>query len=230
MNDQLTLDVQLRSDWNFDNFHIAENQQVVSYLQNINKQWTSIFIWGEQASGKTHLLNALCHDYQFKHPEVSLVYLPLAEDYDFSASCLDGLESCDLVCIDDIDKMLANDEWEQSLFHFINRMKDNERALVLSSSQPLKKLTINLPDLRSRLSEALNLELKPLKGDDLLTVLNQKAFERGIRLDEEVLAYIEKRGPRSMSSLVDLLDTLDKESLKEKRVITVPFLKKFVSW
>jgi DnaA family protein len=230
MNDQLTLDVQLRLDWNFDNFISGENIQIISALKKIKNESASYFIWGKKGSGKTHLLNALCHDFQSRFPEASLAYLPLGEDFDFPTSCLDGLESCDLVCIENIDAVMGNNEWEQALFHFLNRMNDRERIIFISSNKPLTRLSVALPDLKSRISAALNFELKALKDDQVFVALRIKAIERGIKLDEDVLNYIEKRGPRDLLSLVNVLDTLDRESLKEKRAITVPFLKNYTDW
>jgi len=71
MNDQLTLDVQLRLDWNFDNFISGENIQIISSLKKIKNESASYFLWGKKGSGKTHLLNALCHDFQSRFPEAS---------------------------------------------------------------------------------------------------------------------------------------------------------------
>lgn len=230
MNDQLILDIQLRSDWQFDNFILGENTQLLEHLKSIEESYAFYFVWGINGSGKTHLLNALCHDFQFRFPYVSLVYLPLGGEINFPPSCLEGLENCQMVCIDNIDAVLGDKEWEHALFHFLNRMKDSERVTVLSASQHLSQLKIDLPDLKSRIGAALNFELKPLKNDQAMLALKQKAVERGIKLDEEVLSYIEKRGPRNMNKLVEFLNILDAESLKEKRVITVPFLKKLVTW
>lgn len=230
MNDQLLLDIQLRSDWKFDNFLAGENTQLLESLKSIEQGYSCYFLWGVEACGKTHLLNALCHDFQFHHPNAALLYLPLGGDVAFPSSCLEGLETCELVCIDNIDVVLSNKEWEQALFHFLNRMQDSEHVVILSASQRLSNLTINLPDLKSRLGAALQFELKALKNEQSVQALKQQALERGIKLDDEVVNYIEKRGPRNMRDLISLLDTLDKASLKEKRTITVPFLKKWVSW
>lgn len=230
MKDQLLLDIQLRSDWRFDNFLTGDNSQLLETLKTIEPGYGCYFLWGSDACGKTHLLNALCHDFQFRYPSTSLLYLPLGGDIDFPSTCLEGLESCQLVCIDNVDAVFGNKQWERALFHFLNRMQDREQLVILSASQHLSALSINLPDLKSRIGAALQFELKPLKNEQSVYALKQKAFERGMKIDDEVLHYIEKRGPRNMADLIALLDKLDKESLKEKRTITVPFLKKWVSW
>jgi len=80
MNDQLVLDIQLRSDLKFDNFLLGDNEQVLTNIKNIQKEHDCYFLWGVKGSGKTHLLNALCHDFQHRFPDTSLAYLPLGED------------------------------------------------------------------------------------------------------------------------------------------------------
>ena len=75
--------------------------------------------------------------------------------------------------------------------------KDQEKLIVLTSTITSKALPVKLPDLKSRLNEILSFELHVLKGSDLLQAFVTKALNIGIRLDEDVQAYVEKRGPRN---------------------------------
>jgi DnaA family protein len=45
-----------------------------------------------------------------------------------------------------------------------------------------------------------------------------------------VASYISDRGPRTLVDLLDLLDQLDTASLIEKRALSIPFVKKTLSW
>jgi len=231
-NDQLTLDIQLCADFQFENFVQGNNQQLIEQLQNLSELSSGVFLWGTQSSGKTHLLNALCQRYQKNNTSAQVMYLPLGAD--IVPESLDGMEQCALVCLDNLDRVFEQhtdqSAWEQALFNFINRMSDLGKYFVLCSSLPLAELNILLPDLQSRLGAALHFEVVALDADHAIELFCLKAKERGIGLEQGVLSYMAKRGPRDVKSLLLLLDVLDEQSLKAKKVITVPFLKQCIDW
>lgn len=228
MNDQLTLDVFLRTDKHFENFVTGENSLLVKNLKESEND--GFFIWGKKGAGKSHLLNAVSCLKQKQFQDKSVVLLPLSSDESFPPEILQGLESCALVCIDDIDVVMNDEAWEQALFHLINRMKDTESILLVSSSLPLANLPIKLVDLKTRLGQLLNYELLPLSDSGRREALQQHAYEKGMRLEQEVLNYIMLRGPRNMTDLMAFLELVEKASLKERRQVTIPFIKQVVDW
>lgn len=231
---QLTLDIALRNEWRFDNFEVGENLQLLEKLKTINTHDFCYYLWGAQSSGKTHLLNALCQYFQemrkAENKSNHLAYLSLAQPFMYTVEILEGLEAYPLVCIDNVDQIFANSEWELALFKLFNQLRDRDGILVLSAASPLSEYSIQLPDLKSRLSSALVFQIKPLDDESKARLLQQMARERGIKLEAEVIEFILNRGSRSMSELINLLDTLDQESLKQKRMITIPFVKSIFSW
>ncbi|MGU2568375.1 HdaA/DnaA family protein, partial [Pseudomonas aeruginosa] len=52
----------------------------------------------------------------------------------------------------------------------------------------------------------------------------------GLHLTDEVGRFILNRGSRSMNSLFDLLEQLDRASLQAQRKLTIPFLKETLGW
>ena len=57
----------------------------------------------------------------------------------------------------------------------------------------------------------------------------EKAAEKGINVSSEVAEYIIHRVTRGMSELTEILEQLDEASLREKRKITIPFVKQILS-
>jgi DnaA family protein len=228
MKDQLTLDVHLRADKRFDNFVSGANKQLLEHLTQAKQSERGFYIWGTEGLGKSHLLHALgvWHQENFEAP---VAILPLKEDI-FPPESLQGLEVCQLVCIDDLDSVVGHEEWEQALFHLINRLIDNDRLLLVSSSEPLSRLAVKTPDLKSRLGNLVNYELRPLDDEERTQALALRALEKGIKLEQEVLNYISLRGPRDMSLLMTSLKKLEEASLKEKRLVTKPFVKEVLAW
>ena len=223
MSQQLTLGIRLRDDATFENYFSGKNQQVVHNLQMQTEPY--VFLFGSKGTGKSHLLQAACH--QKGKEGLPVVYLPLTEA-GLMPGMLDGLETMALVALDDIQLVLSNDEWERALFNLYNRVREKGGALLVSSDQPLAALDIKLDDLRSRLSWGPVFQLNTLSDSEKQQALQQRAMRRGLNLSDDVVAYLLKRSPRDMNSLFDLFDKLDHASMVEKRKITIPFIKDYL--
>jgi DnaA regulatory inactivator Hda len=127
------------------------------------------------------------------------VYLPLAEVVEHGTALLDNLEQCELVCLDDLDAVAGNREWEEALFHLFNRLRDSGRRLLLAAATSPRELPMKLPDLHSRLTLALVFQLQSLSDEDKLRALQLRASRRGLHLSDEVGRFILTRGERSIS-------------------------------
>ena len=138
---------------------------------------------------------------------------------------LDGLEQLSLVCLDDIDSIAGNEEWEQAIFHLYNRLRDLHTPLLITAGNSPKGSSIKLADLKSRLAWDHVFHLKVLEEKATLRALQKRANSRGFDLSEEVADYLFKRVARDMHSLFQLLDKLDQASLIAKKKLTIPFVK-----
>jgi DnaA family protein len=205
----------------FEDYLPGPNRAVVSALQDmLHSRGACLFIHGAQGSGKTHLLNATCN---FARDQgQGAFYLGLAHVPENAAAGLAGLESMDLVCIDDIDRAAGNPAWENPLFHFFNQIRSHGGRMVVSSSCPLSSMAFQLPDLASRLAWGLRLQLEPLDDRDKMEVLRRKAMAAGFELPAEVARYLLSRESRNLASLVNGLEAIRREALRQKRRITLP--------
>ena len=117
MEQQLTLSIHLRDDATFDNYFSAQNEQVVHNLNNQNEPY--VFLYGMNGTGKSHLLQAACH--QAGKAGLPVAYLPLAEE-SLMPAMLDGLENMSLIALDDIQEVMGDEDWEQALFNLYNQI------------------------------------------------------------------------------------------------------------
>ena len=106
----------------------------------------NIYIWGKPNSGKSHILQAVCHLAARKHQR-TVSYIPLQQHAQFKPEILDGMENLDLVCIDDIYLIAGHIAWEKALFDFYNRMYERQKSLLISGNCNPRILDIALPDL-----------------------------------------------------------------------------------
>lgn len=226
---QLTLNVQLRDEATLDNFYCAEsNQQMVAALRSQPDSTGEpfIYLFGPTDSGKSHLLQGACHLLGS-----SSLYLPLAELTGFDPrQVLHGVESMALVCLDDIDTVMGNEQWELALFDFFNRARDAGCRLLFSAQAAPRVVQVELPDLHSRLSWGSVYQLQSADDEVKQEIFCFRAARRGLQVPLEVASYIVSRAPRALTALLDLLDQLDAASLAEQRSLSIPFVKQQLGW
>jgi len=227
---QLALAVQLSDEETFTCFFGEKNTEVLEQLstfiygnEQTQEQPTSTYLFGASGSGKTHLLHASCTYAEQKG--LSSLCLSFSDLTEFSVDVLDGLESIDVICLDDIQYIAEDEEWQRAVFDLYNRVSEQNKRLIIAGNKDIQSLGITLPDLVSRLSWGYVVQPKMLDDNEKLLVLQYRARQRGIFLSDDVAKYLLNHLSREMKSLIISLDTLDKASIIAQRKITIPFIK-----
>jgi len=222
---QLPLALTLRNSARFDSYFPGENREVVSGLELAaeGRGESLIYLAGAAGTGKTHLLQAVCHHAaQSNH---STTYLPMRELLELSPAIFEGLEHMDLVCLDDIDVIAGRQDWEGAMFNLFNRVRDAGNTLLVAADRRPHQAGFSLPDLKSRLGWGVTYVLRPLDEETVRAALSDGAQRRGLELPEETARYLLRRFPRDLVTLFDLLDQLDQAALVAQRRLTIPFIK-----
>jgi len=224
---QLALPVQLRDDATLENFCFTPRLAALRGLLLQPGEEQFLYVHGPAGSGRSHLLQAACHE----RAAGTAVYLPLAELRELPPEAvLDGVESLALVCLDDLQAVAAEPAWEEALFHFINRAREQGTCVLVAAAAAPGQLGIGLPDLVSRLAWGLVFQLQAPTDDEKQQILLFRAGRRGLRMDAEAARYILSRAPRDMAGLMALLETLDRDSIALQRALTIPFIKTRLGW
>lgn len=225
MNKQLALAIRLNDEATMSDFCWGDNRLLQEQLQKTLSGHGErfLYLWGSSGSGKSHLLQACCQELTHSH---SAIYLPLSDLKEWGPDILEGINEQTLITIDDIDAVGMDKAWEEALFHLYNRIRDNERTiLIISGKQTPANLSLSLPDLRSRLSWGLVIKLAELNDEDKIDTLKMHAKKRGFELPKSVGRFLINRCARNMHDLHTLLNRLDEASLIAQRKITIPFVK-----
>ncbi|WP_374088252.1 DnaA regulatory inactivator Hda [Methylomicrobium lacus] len=228
MAKQLPLQFVFRANQTFQDFFPGANSAVLNHLQRCvaGSGETFIFLWGQSGLGKSHLLQACCHEAQ--KLGLSSFYFDLQQAAGASAELLNGLEALELVCLDNVEKMEGLANWELALFNFFNRHRDLGHRLIISSNVGPKALAIELPDLKTRLNWGLALHIATPDDKGRIAALEYKARRMGLEISPQAGRFLLNRADRDMASLWRLLDNLDQASLSAKRKLTIPFLKQIL--
>lgn len=229
MTQQLALDLNLPVFATFENFIKGANVELVNFLSEIfvDRRESYTYIWGAASTGKTHLLHACCNKIVAKGERA--FYLDLSMIEELQPEILSGLETYDLICLDNIPAVIAYKNWQEKLFYFYNRCRDKGARLLISADRAPASLKLELADLQSRLSWGLILHLEELTDAEKIMGLQIQAKLKGINLTDEVGLYILSHHSRDMQKLMRLLDRIDKQTLIEKRRVTIPFLKSLIN-
>jgi DnaA family protein len=208
-------------------FHWGDNLALKHHLTYLNKQKDDqfIYIWGSQGSGTTHLLQTIADHYSLNNPSI---YIPLNMAESITPSCLENLELQSVVSLDDIGFIKHQSQWEEGIFHLYNRIRQTQNTLlVISGDLPPHQIGLKLPDLVSRLQWGLCWQLKEPSDETKMAILMNIANKKGFELPPSVAQYLLSRNERNLSSLMTILEKLDVYSIEaQRRVITIPFLKK----
>lgn len=214
--------------FSFELYWPGPNTQPIEYLRRVAVELPAglVYVWGDRGTGKSHLLQACCTLAATARRKP--IYIPFAERAHIGADMLGGIELLDLVCLDDIDTITGDAEWELATFNLYNRMAATGRTLIVSAQSSPAGLPLQLPDLQSRLAAGVTWHLLPLDETERLQALQQRARVRGFELPDEVMDYLAKRVARDMHSLFDWLDRLDQATLVSKKKLTVPFVRELL--
>jgi DnaA family protein len=183
----------------FASFHAAGNETLLATLQRLaaGEGGEGCWLWGGVSTGKTHLLQAVCDSAGDQS-----IYVPLAILADAGPDILEGLARRLIVCIDDVDVVAGDADWELALFSLFNDLQDQGNQLVVSAAAAPREC-----------------------GFRLAAALQLRAGHRGIDLPDETAVYLLRRVSRDMASLYAMLDRLDLEALRAKRRLTIPFVR-----
>lgn len=209
---QLALNFRLREDATFSNFvgGVADRVRQTAGYQ---------LLVGPAASGKSHLLQAVCHEY----PAGNGIYLCDLTDHE--PDILSNLDGYAAICLDDVDQVVGRRDWEERLFDVINAAVRDQRRLVMSSTVPAGQMKFALPDVASRVRAAMALDVPAPDELSKVRILKHRALVRGYELSDEVVRFLIARVARDLPYLLGLLDRLEQESLRQQRRLTVPFVK-----
>jgi DnaA family protein len=226
---QLPLHFEFRANQTFDDFFPGSNLEVINHLKKSTEGNGErlFFLWGQSGQGKSHLLQACCH--QAQSQQLSSFYFALSAFELPDSAMLSGLDKLDIICFDNIQHIAGNPAWELAFFNFFNLHRDQGHTLILSASCPPNEIAIQLPDLKTRLNWGLTLKIQPLSDEERITALIFKAGQMGFEISPQVGRFLLTHYIRDLSSLWVLLTKLDRASLAAKRKLTLPFLKQILS-
>ena len=224
---QLILPFQVNQKASFENFFCSrDNLNLITRLSDIivSKSTHEIIINGEEGSGKSFLMQAICNELSLK--DKKFAFIPMHKAINMDVDIFQNLASLDLVCIDDLQLILSDRDWETALFNLINECQQFDCSLIISigTNESLESVTF-LPDLLSRIKRMENMTIQAVKTDQLQQALKFVSAQLDITIEKAELDFLLKHQTRKFSLLVENLLLLDQQAASLKRRITIPLIK-----
>jgi DnaA-homolog protein len=216
---QMALDIGLKPVASLSSFLAGPNVAALEHL----KLWASsamrspvpTYLWGESASGKTHLLKAVREALRGQGAQVGWIDAQVHEPPEFNPAW-------SAVILDDVHLYTAVQQ--HAAFNWFINAQTEQRWVLAAGTLPPADLQLR-DDLRTRLGWGHVYALKVLTEQERRAVLRQEADARGVFLGDEVMDFMLTRFSRDLRSLMQLLQQLDGYALSTKRAITIPLIK-----
>jgi len=216
---QLTLPLDPAPATSFETFHVSDTNAVAHRSVRALVEGASadrqILVWGARGAGKSHLLSAACQTVSAQGYRIA--YLPgeLAGHRD----ALVGLEQCELVCIDDLQRL--GHEAEIELCHCMERCRAAGTMLLFAADRPPEELGFERAELVARLDLGPRFRVGALAGESLRAALKTGAARRSVPLGDDVLDFLLRRFEPDMQVLQPIVERLVDVALGERKRLTV---------
>lgn len=199
----------------YDNFIVGANAAAVAALQApAAGNAAPVYLWGAAGVGKSHLLAARAH---------GAGALRCAAG---RAAPWPWQEGSTLVVLDDCEAY--DDTQQHAAFALFVEAAAAGVPVVAAGRLPPVDLPVR-EDLRTRLGWGLVFHVQPASDADARNALQREAHTRGMSLPDDVLDYLLTHFARDLGSLMGWLDALDRQSLSEKRLVSLALLKRMLA-
>lgn len=201
-------------DARLDNFFFTQKNiiiesEIAQFVASDEKQ--EIFIYGDNSSGKTFLLNSILNATSDKLQ--SGIYIDLGNIIS-DKRIFDHLTEQSLICLDNIDQ--CNEDLQLSIFNLINETKYSDTKLIITSKKHISEVVV-FADLKSRLQHMKFFTLHMIADDEVIHVLEFISKKLDLNLNYEIFNFLATRVKRDFSYMKRFLIDFDKFLYAEKK-------------
>lgn len=214
--------------FSFDNFIIGSSNKFaftacMAVAQKDTIVYNPLIIYGPSGVGKTHLLLAIKNYIKKQYPFKRVEY---TRGEDFTNQLIDALQKgkagmnmledfrekyrkADVLLIDDIHFIAGKEQTQEEFFNTFNTLYQSNKQIVVTLDRPLKEIKTLDDRIRSRLSAGLFADITPPDFETRVGIINKKAEQANITLNENLVYYIAehiKKNTRQLEGVVKKLE------------------------
>jgi DnaA family protein len=213
----------------FDEFVAGDNPQALQHVVALAaglaggpagpRRFSMTYLWGAPGGGKSHLLAAAGAEVQAAGARVIAVGPDTQMPWPAIADAV-------LLVLDDCERL--DESRQQAAFAALVDAQAESVAVLAAGRLPPVDLPLR-DDLRSRLGWGHVFALRPLSEAQVRATVRQAADRRGIFLGDEVMDFLMTRFPRDLTTLMGLVDHIDRYSMAQKRPVTLTLVRRMLA-
>jgi chromosomal replication initiator protein len=200
--EQIALNLNRR--YTFDRFVVGDNSQLAAaacraVAESPARSYNPLFLYGGVGLGKTHLMHAIGNHMLQAGTGRRVAYITSEE---FTNDLVGSIRSSsmddfrhryrrvDLLLVDDVHFIGGKDRTQEEFFHTFNALYDARKQIVLASDRPPKELKGLEDRILSRFDWGLVADIRPPDYETRIAILQKKADDDDLVLDEDVIDFI----------------------------------------
>jgi len=215
--------LQLNVDYDFENFVVGPGNRLAHAAASAiadapGTTYNPFFVHGDVGLGKTHLLQAICHETRRRGSVKNISYISCET---FTNHFIEAVERgalqqfryryrhVDMLLIDDIQFLAERDRSQEEFFHTFNTLHQSQRQIILSADCSPAEIPSLENRLISRFKSGLVASIDPPCLETRIAIVRKKAKLRCIEIDEDVVSLIASRIETNIRDIEGALVRLD---------------------
>ena len=197
-------DVVLNPHYLFDNFVPGPSNNfayaaAVAVADSPGKSYNPLFLHGSVGLGKTHLLQAVCHQLIERRPAMRILYLSCETftNHFVTAVANGELDSfrfryrhVDVLLIDDIHFLANRERTQEEFFHTFNTLYNANKQIILSSDSNPAEIPTLEERLVSRFKWGVVARIDLPVYETRVAIITRKVKMHGVTFSDEVIGYL----------------------------------------
>lgn len=225
----------LNSRYTFERFVVGSNSQLAAAASRGVADrpatiYNPLFIYGDTGLGKTHLMHAVGNAILGRSPDTRIAYITSEQFTNEMISAIQDSRTpqfrqryrkIDVLLVDDVHFLGNKEGTQEEFFHTFNALYNAHKQIVLTSDRSPQEIPGLQERLVSRFEWGLVTDIKPPDFETRVAILQKKAAEDNLLIDEDVIEFIARNRKTSVRQLEGAVIKLLAYSSLTRREMTI---------
>ena len=210
----------MREEYTFENFVAgSENDEALKLAKEVclNGETSPLFIVGEIATGKTHLMQAIANEYKINNPVSVVEYMSCETLINCYVDSLrsrqhhqfrERFRSVDILLIEDIEFLSRGRQIQEEFYNIFNHLNNENKQIVLSSLNSPRKIKGLDERLASRFSSGVILNLKHSSIQSRLKIIEKRLYKENSLVSDNILILLAEELSLDTRSMLGVLTNI----------------------
>jgi len=202
-------------EYTFENFVVGPSNKFAhaaaqAVAANPGGAYNPLFIYGNSGLGKTHLLQAICHEIKRDRPDANIILThgeALTNEIVYyigqknTAALHSKYRTADVLLVDDVHFIAGKESTQEEFFHTFNALTQTGNQIVLTSDRPPKAIATLEERLKTRFEWGLIADIQPPELETRMVIIKNKAKMLDFEMTDDVIQFMAERLKQNIRQL-----------------------------